>query len=365
MKILLVQPKYDTSYIPLGLAKISTYYKKKKADVQFVSGRQELRQNFDKIFITSLFTYDYKIVLQTILFYKTRFPKAEIKVGGIFASLMPELVKKYTGIMPHVGIDMEYENEIPDYDLFPQVNYSIVHASRGCIRKCAFCMVHKLEPNYFHKKDWERTLNPKAERLVFFDNNWLAMAREDLLYDIERKKKIGQPYHFNQGLDCRLFTEEIAQLIPKHMEKIYFAWDNHGEDATIHRAIDLTRKYLGRIDTIIYTLFNFTDKPEYLYFRLREMLFRNNSVKSFLMKYKPLDTLSRKYIGKHWTETQLSNINTLNSYYSGNAIQQTMFYEVWGKDEADFMRRLNAPPHEVKQLLFSVKLKHKAKQING
>jgi len=48
-------------------------------------------------------------------------------------------------------VDM-LEDVIPDYSLCPEWEESIVHSSRGCIRKCEFCGVKTIEPKFFWKK---------------------------------------------------------------------------------------------------------------------------------------------------------------------------------------------------------------------
>ena len=41
------------------------------------------------VYITSLFTYAWKPVHRAVKYYKRKFPKAKIVLGGIYASLMP------------------------------------------------------------------------------------------------------------------------------------------------------------------------------------------------------------------------------------------------------------------------------------
>ena len=53
-----------------------------------------------RIFITSLFTWDIDKVVKSIHFYQDNFPKSKIHVGGVAATLMPEKIKNETGIKP-------------------------------------------------------------------------------------------------------------------------------------------------------------------------------------------------------------------------------------------------------------------------
>ena len=111
---------------------------------------------------------------------KNRYKKAEIKVGGICASLLSKQIIEKTGITPHMGIWKEVDDLKLDYNLFPDINYSISYTTRGCVRKCGFCMVPKLEPDYEELKDWERMINPEKELISFWDNNFLACSGVNL-----------------------------------------------------------------------------------------------------------------------------------------------------------------------------------------
>ena len=99
---LLVEPDYKVKYPNLALCKISTKLKQDGHNVTFYKGK--LKRNldnwdihYDYIYITSLFTYESDVVIDTINYYKRCFKSSEIIVGGIFATLMPEYLKEKTG----------------------------------------------------------------------------------------------------------------------------------------------------------------------------------------------------------------------------------------------------------------------------
>ena len=124
--ILLVEPAYKTKYPPLGLMKISTYHKQAGDQVQFVRGIDDQHdlKNIDIVYITSLYTYEADKVIDTVNFYKGACSNAEINVGGIYATLMPDHLEKKTDIRPHVGLWMDVEFLPPDYSLVPNHPYS-------------------------------------------------------------------------------------------------------------------------------------------------------------------------------------------------------------------------------------------------
>lgn len=87
-------------------------------------------------------------------------------VGGIASTILPEYIYNETGIRPHIGLldkpgDIDPGNkdiidELPlDYSILDEMDYVYPahdayfgYMTRGCIRKCAFCAVTRLEPRY-------------------------------------------------------------------------------------------------------------------------------------------------------------------------------------------------------------------------
>ena len=57
MKVLLIQPNYETKFAPLGLMRISSLHKSKGDEVMYVKGMKKLKYQPDKIYLTTLFTY--------------------------------------------------------------------------------------------------------------------------------------------------------------------------------------------------------------------------------------------------------------------------------------------------------------------
>ena len=121
LQFLLVEPIAKTSFPPLGLMKISPMLKRKfKKCTVFSQVGQAIPRGLTKpkeIFITSLFTWDLAAVIKSVHFYREKFPRAKIHVGGIAASLLPEYIVKVAGIQPHIGLLGEAEAYPPDYSL--------------------------------------------------------------------------------------------------------------------------------------------------------------------------------------------------------------------------------------------------------
>ncbi len=204
MKILLAEPGYKTKFPPLGLLRISSYHKKKGDYVEFVKGIKKIGFKPDKIYITTLFTYQYKETIRTVRYYRKKFPSSDVWVGGILASTRPDLFKN-EGVRVHIGLLKKIEKYPPDYSLFPDLGYSLTFASRGCPNNCAFCVIPLIEGKIYSRK-WIKDINPKFKKIIFLDNNWTAKNKNDWLEDIrllkELKKKGVNNMDFNQSIDC-------------------------------------------------------------------------------------------------------------------------------------------------------------------
>ena len=355
-QILLVEPRYllyDNPYPPLGLMRISTWHKNRGDQVDFLKenapnnyfGYQppKLKDRYNIIYITTLFTYHFQEVIKSIKYYQTKYPNAEIKIGGILATLLPDLIKKETRINPHIGLLYEVEECPPDYSLFPSLPFSITFTTRGCIRKCKFCVVRLIEPKYFVREEWERDINPNSKKIIFWDNNWLASPNFNK--DIEKLRKIGKPFDFNQGLDCRLFDEEKAKLISQtKIDPLRFAFDSPSQDGHIQDAIKLARKYGFKSNIMVYVLYNSEeayDTPEYFYYRINEL--NKFKIDVYPMRYRPINNIQRHVISPKWNKILLRGIKLVTMfYYSKGMIRRNRkaFLEIFGKNAEEFKYKM-------------------------
>ena len=236
MHVLLVEPDYYTRYPPLGLLKLSSYHRSRGDSTELVRGKKYPSQVPDRIFVTSLFSWAWQPVWEVIRYYKTQFPNVELSLGGIYASLLPDHARRSGADHIHVGINREAEDFIPDYSLVPNWDASILFASRGCIRKCGFCSVPKIEGRLEMKESIKSLLYPGHKKVILFDNDILGAPNWRDIFD--ELIEIGLPVDFNQGLDARLVTDEVAERLSKlKMHAIRLAFDYSGIKKFVERAI--------------------------------------------------------------------------------------------------------------------------------
>lgn len=214
-KILLVEPGYKNKYPPMGLMKISTYHKTLGDEVTFVKGIDSNIEKYvwDRIYVTTLFTFDFDIDVKTINYYKMLIDDIEqFFVGGIMSSLMSEKLKEATGLTDYnilIGLftntvvvgdhnDINIDQLPLDYDIIDQIDYQYPagdnyfgYTTRGCPNHCPFCAVPILEPeflvtdnivNQIHYID--EKYGPK-QNLLLLDNNVLNTPNlEQLVNDL-------------------------------------------------------------------------------------------------------------------------------------------------------------------------------------
>jgi len=319
--ILLVEPPYKVSNLNLGLQKIATYHLKRGDRVDFIHDHPKhyfsmiQPKHYDKIYVTSVFTYHGKIVVNTIKYLQRIFPNTEILVGGIFATMMSDYVKKKTGIKPWIGIYPKAEFQKPDYTLFPKPHHGTVMTSRGCPRKCEFCAVKSLEPKFSIVKSWKKHIDAGYEvglkNICIVDNNFTALPwkHQNEVGDYVNGYK--DLWIFFASLDTRIFKERNAKLFNKlKISYIFWAFDNMEEDGPFQRAMELCHKYALAKNYHCYVLYNFEDTPQEFWYRLNEVI--KSGATALPMKYVPLNALTKtEYVGKHWNKKMLKGFMNL------------------------------------------------------
>lgn len=165
---------------------------------------------WDRIFITTLFTFYFDITVKCINDFKQLVkPSGYIMVGGILATLQPKELEEATGIKPYIGLlnkpgDLGDENDmivdsLPlDYTILEETDYKYEmgnayygSTTKGCIRNCAFCAVPKLEPVYEeriplkNRIDAVNLLCGEQRDLLLMDNNVMASKKfDEIIEDI-------------------------------------------------------------------------------------------------------------------------------------------------------------------------------------
>lgn len=315
MHILLVEPSYRTRYPPLGLLKLASFRRLNGDSVELVRGCVYPKHKPDLIYVTSLFTWTWRPVWDAVGYYKNHFPHTEIWLGGLYASLLPEHAKLSGADHIFAGIFKETEELKPAYDLVPKWDGSIVFASRGCKRHCPYCAVWRIEGSINScKRTIKHMIHAKHTRVILWDNNILQSPHWRDIFD--ELIELGKWVDFNQGLDARLVTNEVAEKLSKmKLRCVRIAYDYNSMESSVKRAIErFSACGIRKRSILIYTLYNFKDSPDDFFGRMRDILGWGAVV--YPMRYEPLDALKRwKFVDSNWDAERLELVEDFRRVY--------------------------------------------------
>ena len=228
----------------LACMKLSGYQKDAGDTVELKTDYDSL-EGYDRVYLSRVFT-------------NTPVPEDVLKT--------PNVVFGGTGFFYDKAgpLPAEVEHHMPDYHLYDAwvaqqmakgmrrqefayyLDYSIGFLSRGCFRKCVFCVNRNYDHAFSHSPLSE-FLDESRPKICLLDDNFFACSQwKSLLIEL---KETGKPFQFKQGLDERLLTEErCAMLFGSRYDGDYiFAFDNVAEADLIERKIRMVRKYSNAI----------------------------------------------------------------------------------------------------------------------
>lgn len=246
------------SVIPnLALMKLSAFHKAQGDNVDLHRGpKVPIKIEYDVVYISCIFKENARKARRLA----KRFPNAKVHLGG-------------SGVDLKATLPDEIEHLMPDYDLYPECNYSMGYTMRGCIRDCEYCIVREKEGKAHAVADIYEFWDRRHRKIVLLDNNILALP--------EHFKKIagqiikeGLRVDFQQGLDIRLLDDEKAALLKAmKMHDPRFAFDDTSHERAVLRGIELLKKH-GINRSNFYVLAGFESGFEdalYRVNRLREL----------------------------------------------------------------------------------------------
>lgn len=206
----------NTGFPNLALMKLSAWHKAQGDSVEWWNAL--LR--YDRVYSSKVFTFTHE---------NPYLPENTVKGGtgyGILDELPPEVDAMF-----------------PDYSIYPKCDHAIGFLTRGCIRRCPWCIVPKKEGQIRPYRTWQEIKRPDSRDIVFMDNNVLAC--EHGLEQIEDMGGKKVRVDFNQGLDARLITDDVARMLArlKWIQFIRMSADTDAMLDVVLTAIDRLGKY--------------------------------------------------------------------------------------------------------------------------
>jgi len=309
--VLLIEPEYPSKYPPLGLAKVKSFLDHHNIKTTFA--RKIRHEDYDLICITTLFTYYSKHVKSVIKNRGIIHADTPILLGGIFASMMPEQFDKVHNASVFTGYSQILDSYKPDYTILSRGgtkadDFSYVFTSRGCVNRCPYCVVWRIEKGMWINPKWKETLDMSRPNIRIMDNNLSAAAsnldhlKSVIDFTVEHNKGVS----FESGFDCKYITKEMAKELSriKYVNNgMRLAFDRLEEDGIFQGAVNMLKDagISASGAMMAYVLFNFTDAPKEADYRARQCA--NLVVRPYVQMYRPLNSLDKEvvYIGKYWT----------------------------------------------------------------
>jgi len=117
-----------------------------------------------------------------------------------------------SGVSLAARLPPEVEASIPDYTLYRHTKYALGFLTRGCNKRCAFCVVPAKEGPIKRRSDSFEDFVPKGQRnVMLLDDNLLSYEGvEALLEEIILRN---YAVNFNQTLDIAYLSEPIFRLL--------------------------------------------------------------------------------------------------------------------------------------------------------
>lgn len=175
----------------------------------------------------------------------------------------------------------------------------------------------------------------------------IAPIYEKYRYKQPKKRHVD----FNQGTDARYVTDELMKLMSEiPIYPLRIAFDYWGMKKQYEKAVRLAAKH-GIKHLSNYLLYNFKDKPEDLYNRIKLNVELSEEldihIYSFPMKYIPLfgeEAKHRNFIGNKWNRKFLRTIQSISNVTRGIVPPGRSFFErAYGKTVEEFQELLYMP----------------------
>ena len=270
--------------------KISSYHKKLGDTVELLMEYDGISK-YDQVYIAKVFT-DTIVPLGVI-----ELPNVTYGGTGFFYDKAK-------------GLPQEIEHSFPDYHLYDQwieqmvksgedirkfywyTDFSIGYVTRGCFRKCPFCVNQKYS-KVFKASPLSEFLDNTRKYVCLLDDNFLGLPEwEQALQELNQ---CGHKFHFKQGLDERLITNHSAQLLSNSnlVRDLIFAFDNIEDQEVIKEKLKILREYMPTKTMKFYVFCGFDREQKYTQEFFKQDLLDTFERIRILMKHKCLPYIMR------------------------------------------------------------------------
>jgi len=272
--------KYHSEIIdkPACLAHVPRHYHRYGLPVDILAQSLTLEYQQYKpiaVLITSMMTYWYPAVADTIELIRRHIPDTAIALGGVYARLMPDHARricrpdmlftdatmlaplKWLDELAHANRDYSVIHDqfhawpAPAYDLYDQLDYLTLITSLGCPFHCDYCASRLLQPHLLQLEpaafiDQMRKLLPllgqaTRQNIAFMDDALLAQSEKHIIPILHAISRLNLPLHFHcpNGLHIRFISQPLAHLMyANNFQMIRLGYESSDQAARWQHASD-------------------------------------------------------------------------------------------------------------------------------
>lgn len=227
----------------LASMKISGYYKQLGYNVVLKLDYEGL-EHYDRVFISKVFT-------------ETKVPDIVLEMENVEYGGTGFFYDKAT------PLPCEIEHHMPDYHLYDDwvneqiesgrkrnefeyyLDYSIGFTTRGCFRKCEFC-VNKNYTYVSKHSSLDEFYDKTRKYICLLDDNILGYPKwKEIFNDLIAT---GKYFQYKQGMDERILNDEKCEILSKckYRGDYIFAFDNIDDSEIIKEKLTLWKKYVKK-----------------------------------------------------------------------------------------------------------------------
>jgi radical SAM superfamily enzyme YgiQ (UPF0313 family) len=193
------------------------------------------------IAVTSMMTYWYPGVQETIAVLRTVFPGAPVVLGGVYATLCTDHARRTSGadvVLPGPGesallrvadeclgvaraaAEDPAPSRRPAYHLYPTVHAVAMQTSSGCPFRCPYCASHLIHPE-FQRRDPDQVVEEiehyvrelGVEDIAFYDDALLVDPERHIERILDRviDRRLAVRFHTPNGMHAERITPGLAR----------------------------------------------------------------------------------------------------------------------------------------------------------
>ena len=283
----------------LACLKLAGYWRDNSADVYLLSDYDWRAGDFDTVYVSKVFT-------------DTSVPDWVLQDDGIqkggtgfFFDKAPNLPAEVEHHMPDYHlydawidrqVELEREKKARLGKLFDEssfrrryreyTDYSIGFLTRGCFRKCGFC-VNKKYDHVFEHSALAEFYDPSRKSICLLDDNFLGCKNWKLM--LEELIATGKRFKFKQGLDERVLTDEKCRILfsSRYDGDFTFAFDNISDYDLIRSKLEMIRRHTDARNIKFYVLVGYdsTDANDIVNAFKRIELLMQYKCMPYIMRY--------------------------------------------------------------------------------